>query len=88
MKYYYVDKNLFRNVKSYIDEHYDNPGYNISFYNILVDKLYYQPKINEDFIRTHVNFINKICDWCEKEAIYDKLSKYNDFYYKLKNLTK
>ena len=88
MKYYYVDKQLFRNVKSYIDDHYSNPPVDVSFYTILLGKLVYQQRTNEDFIRTHVNFINIICNWCEKETIYDKLSKYNDFYYKLKNLTR
>jgi hypothetical protein len=86
MKYYYIDKNLLRNTKSYIDNHYSNPGFNIPFYNILLSKIY--SNVDENFVRTHVNFINIICDWCENEAIYDKLSKYNDFYYKFKNLTR
>ena len=28
----------------------------------------------------------QICKYCEDNAIYDKLGKYNDFYYKLKTL--
>ena len=86
MKYYYVDKQLFRNVKKYIDDHYMNPAVEVSFYTILLGKLYNPKNVDKDFIKTHINFINIICEWCEKEAIYDKLSKYNDFYYKLKNL--
>ena len=29
--------------------------------------------------------IEDICKWCEKQAVYDKLGRYNNFYYKLKN---
>ena len=86
MKYYYVDKNLLRNTKSYIDVHYENPAFDVSFYNILLSKIY--SNVDNDFVKTHINFINIICDWCESEAIYDKLGRYNDFYYKLKNLTR
>lgn len=32
--------------------------------------------------------IMMICKYCEDQAIYDKLSKYGDFYYKLKGLIK
>lgn len=30
------------------------------------------------------NLIEEICNYCEVQAIYDKLGRYNDFYYKLK----
>ena len=32
------------------------------------------------------SIIENICKYCEDQAIYDKLSKYGDFYYKLKTL--
>ena len=34
------------------------------------------------------SIIDNIIKYCETEAIYDKLGRYGDFYYKLKNLRK
>lgn len=33
-----------------------------------------------------VSLVKDICDYCESKAVYDKLSDYGDFYYKLKKL--
>lgn len=35
-----------------------------------------------------VSLAQDICDYCESNAIYDKLANYGDFYYKLKELIK
>lgn len=35
-----------------------------------------------------VSLAKDICDYCESNAIYDKLANYGDFYYKLKKLIK
>ena len=36
----------------------------------------------------NIELIKEICNYCEEEAIYDKLGKYHDFYYKLKQCCK
>lgn len=33
-----------------------------------------------------LSLAENICEYCENEAIYDKLANYGDFYYKLKKL--
>ena len=33
-----------------------------------------------------ISVLKDICDYCEYNAIYDKLSNYGDFYYKIKKL--
>ena len=33
-----------------------------------------------------ISVIEDICRYCETQAIYDKLSNYGDFYYKIKKL--
>ncbi len=35
-------------------------------------------------IEVPIKVLENICRYCEKMAIYDKLSAYDDFYYKLK----
>lgn len=40
--------------------------------NILIDK----------------SILSNICKYCEDKAVYDKLSDYGDFYYKIKALLK
>lgn len=30
--------------------------------------------------------LENICKYCEDQAIYDKLTKYGDFYYKIKKI--
>ena len=32
--------------------------------------------------------LEKVCEYCEDQAIYDKLGRYNDFYYKIKEILK
>ena len=39
---------------------------------------------DEGEITIPVSLAKDICDYCESEAIYDKLANYGDFYYKLK----
>ena len=36
------------------------------------------------FIKVEKEIIQQIIKYCEDQAIYDKLGKYGDFYYKLK----
>lgn len=36
------------------------------------------------FIKIEKEIIQQIIKYCEDQAIYDKLGKYGDFYYKLK----
>jgi len=33
-----------------------------------------------------ISVLKDVCDYCETQAIYDKLSNYGDFYYKIKKL--
>ena len=43
---------------------------------------------NED-VKTITNIIDNVCKYCEDMAIYDKIGiKYNNFYYKAKQLQK
>lgn len=46
-------------------------------------------KISEEDIVIMKDIIDNICKYCEDKAIYDKIGfKYNDFYYKAKQLQK
>lgn len=40
----------------------------------------------EQEITIPVSLAKDICNYCESNAIYDKLADYGDFYYKLKKL--
>ena len=44
------------------------------------------PKSTKDMVQVPAEIINNIISYCESEAIYDKLGKYGDFYYKLKQI--
>lgn len=33
-----------------------------------------------------ISVLEDVCDYCEYEAIYDKLGNFGDFYYKIKKL--
>ena len=35
-------------------------------------------------ITIDIEILENVCKYCEEQAIYDKLSKYGDFYYKIK----
>ena len=37
-------------------------------------------------ISVPISVIKDICYYCESQGIYDKLSNYGDFYYKIKKL--
>lgn len=44
-------------------------------------------KINPDKeISVPVSILENVCRYCEYYAIYDKLTKFDDFYYKIKKL--
>ena len=43
-------------------------------------------KTEEDKLPVPIEIIDNIIKYCEDEAIYDKLGRYGDFYYKLKKL--
>lgn len=42
--------------------------------------------MEENTISVPRELIESVCRYCENQSIYDKLSRYNDFYYKLKRL--
>lgn len=43
--------------------------------------------MNNKSVSVPMSVIEDICKYCEHQAVYDKLSNYGDFYYKLKRLT-
>lgn len=42
--------------------------------------------IMEEKITIDKSLAESICKYCEDKAIWDKLGRYNDFYYKIKRL--
>ena len=42
----------------------------------------------EEKITISKTLAESICKYCEDQAIYDKLGRYDDFYYKIKSLLK
>lgn len=40
----------------------------------------------EDKIIISKSIAESICKYCEDKSVYDKLGRYNDFYYKIKQL--
>jgi hypothetical protein len=42
----------------------------------------------EEKITISRSLAESICKYCEDQAVYDKLGRYNDFYYKIKRLLK
>lgn len=49
----------------------------------MADELKMKLKMNEEVVR---QVLEQVLRYCEDQAIYDKLSKYGDFYYKIKIL--
>lgn len=88
---------VLKNINSYvIDKYYDEicieiyNGFGITYegthsFLILQDILKYVSSIDK-YVEVPVSAIEWICEFVESKQDYDKLSKYGDFYYKLKTL--
>lgn len=86
-----------KNINSYItDKYYDRicieiyNGYGIIYegthpYLILQDILKYASSIDK-YVDVPESALEWVCEFVESNQDYDKLSKYGDFYYKLKTL--
>lgn len=74
-----IRKQILRDVCWYFVEKVDKKP---KFFNEITNTLNNAVEI-DGIIEVNENLIKDICDYCENEAIYDKLSKYGDFYYKL-----
>jgi hypothetical protein len=88
---------VLKNINSYvIDKYYDEicieiyNGFGITYegthsFLILQDILKYVSSIDK-YVDVPVSALEWICDFVESNQDYDKLSKYGDFYYKIKTL--
>lgn len=74
-----IRKQILRDACWYFVEHIENKP---KFFNDIIKTLNENIEVNE-IIEVDEKLIKDICDYCEKEAVYDKLSRYGDFYYKL-----
>ena len=70
---------ILRYVCSYFIEKVDNKPY---FFKQITETLNNYVDV-EGFIDVDENLIKDICHYCETQAIYDKLGRYGNFYYKL-----
>ena len=75
-----IRKQILRDACSYFIEKVDNKP---SFFFFFVSTLNNSVEI-EGIIETDEKLIKDICYYCEIQAIYDKLGRYGDFYYKFK----
>ena len=75
-----IRKQILRDTCWYFVEKVDKKP---EFFNDITNTLNNAVEI-DGIIEVNEKLIKDICDYCEKEAIYDKLSRYGDFYYKLK----
>lgn len=66
----------------YIQLYFGDRNINTSF---VYDIEYAMRLANTNEISINKKTIEDICKWCEIQAVYDKLGRYNNFYYKLKN---
>ena len=73
-----IRKQILRDVYSYFIEKVDKKP---SFFNDIIETLNNSVEI-EGTIDVDEKLIKDICNYCETQAIYDKLSRYGDFYYK------
>lgn len=74
-----IRKQILRDTCSYFIEKVDKKP---SFFNDIIETLNNSVKI-EGIIDVDEKLIKDICNYCETQAIYDKLERYGDFYYKL-----
>ena len=81
----YVDKNILRNVLWYFVEKVERNKWP-QLVNALIDTLNMNKEDKFGNIIVSETLIEAICGYCEVNAIYDKLYRYQDFYYKLKKI--
>ena len=81
----YVDKNILRNVLWYFVEKVERNKWP-QLVNTLIDTLNMNKEDKFGNIIVSEILIEAICGYCEVQAIYDKLYRYQDFYYKLKRI--
>lgn len=74
-----IRKQILRDACSYFIEKVDKKP---SFFNDIVNILNNSVE-TEGIIDVDEKLIKDICNYCESQAIYDKLGRYGDFYYKL-----
>ena len=75
-----IRKQILRDACSYFIEKVDKKP---SFFNDIIKTLNNSVEI-EGTIDVDEKLIKDICNYCETQAIYDKLGRYGDFYYKFK----
>jgi len=74
-----IRKQILRDACWYFTEKVDKKP---SFFNDIIETLNNSVEI-DGIIEVDKKLIKDICNYCERQAIYDKLSRYGDFYYKL-----
>lgn len=74
-----IRKQILRDACWYFTEKVDNKPH---FFKHITETLNNVVEI-EGIIEVDEKLIKDICNYCETYAIYDKLSRYGDFYYKL-----
>ena len=73
-----IRKQILRDACWYFTEKVDNKPY---FFKHIIETLNNAVEI-EGIIEVDEKLIKDICNYCETQAIYDKLGRYGDFYYK------
>ena len=73
-----IRKQILRDACWYFTEKVDNKPY---FFKHIIETLNNAVEI-EGIIEVDEKLIKDICNYCETHAIYDKLGRYGDFYYK------
>ena len=73
---------VLKNINRYIIDKYYDEKYTHSFL-ILQDILKYVSSIDK-YVDVPVSALEWVCEFVETKQDYDKLSKYGDFYYKIK----
>jgi hypothetical protein len=74
-----IRKQILRDACAYFVEKVDNKP---NFFKDIVETLNTSVEV-EGIIDIDAKLIKNICNYCETQAIYDKLDRYGDFYYKL-----
>ena len=74
-----IRKQILRDACSYFIENTDKKP---EFFNDIINTINTSVEVN-GIIEVDEKLIKNICNYCETQAIYDKLGRYGDFYYKL-----
>ena len=74
-----IRKQILRDACWYFVEKVDKKPH---FFNQITETLNNSVEV-EGIIEVDEKLIKDICNYCETQAIYDKLGQYRDFYYKL-----